>query len=279
MSIRRAPRPNQRFTVLPNATLEDRRMSWAAQGLLTFVLAKPDNWSINVAQLTKAGDAGRDKVYKLLAELEQHGYLHREQGRQADSDKGRFGKFEYVLFDTPQQEGILEDREPLTENAEAVDSAGADSVSPVPENQEADAPVTDLPLTGLPDTAKPTLTKNISKQELSSNKPPKSPNEKKSTRACQLPEDYRPLDRHIDKAKELGCQGTKTFLLAFEQFKTHHRAKGSTMKCWDSAFDTWLMNCATKFGWPHLISEKPQHAMSERDRVRARLDDIYDTNW
>lgn len=279
MSIRRAPRPSRCFTTLPNATLEDRRMSWEAQGLLTFVLAKPDNWSINVAQLTKVGSAGRDKVYKILAELEQHGYLHREQGRQADSDKGRFGKFEYVLFDTPQQEGILEEREPLTENTEAVDSAGADGKSPVTDIQEAATPVTDLPLTDLPDTAKPTLTKNISKQELSSNKPPKSPNEKKSTRACQLPEDWQPLKRHVKKAQQLGCQGTKTFMLAFEQFKTHHRAKGSTMKCWDSAFDTWLMNCGTKFGWPELLTEKPYQNKTERQRVSDRLNDIYDTDW
>ena len=129
MSIIRKARPAQNFYVLDNRIINDARLSWAARGLLVYLLARPDNWKVSVAALVNvtkgAGKhTGRDGVYALLAELEGAGYVTRQQGK---ANGGKFGSVDYLVSE-----------EPLTENTEAVEGK---------------------PLTALPDTAQP-LTAN-----------------------------------------------------------------------------------------------------------------------
>lgn len=57
-------------------------------------------------------------------------------------------------------------------------------------------------------------------------------------RARQLPENWKPNDNHIGFAAD----NRLSINAEAEQFKDHHRAKGSTMKDWDAAFRTWLRN-------------------------------------
>ena len=85
--IRRAVRPNSSFYTLDKRISEDKRLSWAARGMLVFLLGKPDHWSVSVAHLTsETKDAlgrtsGRDAVYGLLTELQSAGYVSRAQER------------------------------------------------------------------------------------------------------------------------------------------------------------------------------------------------------
>jgi len=64
----------------------------------------------------------------------------------------------------------------------------------------------------------------------------------KQSRKHRLPDDFVPNDAHRDSAskKSLDLQAE------FEQFKFHHRSKGSTMVDWSDALHTWLGN-AVKF--------------------------------
>mgnify|MGYP000403215667 CR=1 FL=1 len=96
--IRRAPR-EEGFTVLQNDTLEDTALSWDALGLLSFLLSKPDDWTVSVEHLISCRDAGRHKVRRMLSELEDVGYLVRQRVQ------GEDGKFEWlsVVYDTKQQ--------------------------------------------------------------------------------------------------------------------------------------------------------------------------------
>lgn len=99
MSIVRAPRPEANFYVLSKSISEDARLSWAARGLLVYLLGKPDNWKISVESLRRQTEGarvrtGRDGIYALLSELEQAGYLSREQQR---GEGGRLSGVEYSV--------------------------------------------------------------------------------------------------------------------------------------------------------------------------------------
>lgn len=104
MAIVRSPRPDGRFVVLDKAVSEDRRLSWAARGLLVFLLGKPDNWTVRAAHLVdQTGGAriatGRDGVYALLGELIEAGYVVREDQSRAN---GAFSEAGYTVHDQPQ---------------------------------------------------------------------------------------------------------------------------------------------------------------------------------
>ncbi|KVD37860.1 hypothetical protein WJ41_22805 [Burkholderia ubonensis] len=139
--IVRGPRPTERFYLLRREIAEDRRLSWAARGMLVHLLVKPDSWRVSVqALINETADAGlssgRDAVYRILRELQEAGYLSRGQTK---SDGGSFEAMDYIVSEIPNA--------PLTEKPEA-------------------APLTGLPLTGLPCTADPTQANTESKQGL-----------------------------------------------------------------------------------------------------------------
>lgn len=98
--IRRSPSQLRgNFTILANATLSDARLSWEARGLLSFLLSKPDHWVINVKHLiNESPSAGRDKIYSMLKELEDSGYLTQERKR---DNQGHWGETERVVHELP----------------------------------------------------------------------------------------------------------------------------------------------------------------------------------
>ncbi len=103
MSIIRAPRPEANFYMLNKSISEDGRLSWAARGLLVFLLGKPDHWAVSVTHLRNetaksSKPTGRDGVYGLLQELITAGYVQRRQDR---SQSGVLGETHYVVSETP----------------------------------------------------------------------------------------------------------------------------------------------------------------------------------
>lgn len=135
MSIRRGPRPEQRFYTVDKSISEDERLSWAARGLLIFLLGKPDNWNVSVEHLIKqtahsVGKASkRDGVRVILKELENVGYLVADRAR---NSIGKFGGMAYTVYEQP--------------------------ITPQTENPALASPQTDLPAPGLPAPANPLLT-------------------------------------------------------------------------------------------------------------------------
>ena len=109
MAIRRAPSEARRsFTVVPNQSITDRRLTWEATGLLVYLLSKPDNWIISPAQLIKERSAGSHRVYRILRELEQAGYIREEQTRSG----GRFGEVERVVYDVCERQAPSPEPDP-----------------------------------------------------------------------------------------------------------------------------------------------------------------------
>ena len=86
-TIRRAAR-RHRFVIVDQAAVEDARLSWAARGLLAYLLSRPDDWKVLVNDLKKRGNLGRDGIYALLRELRSAGYVCFERNR--DAQAGRF---------------------------------------------------------------------------------------------------------------------------------------------------------------------------------------------
>lgn len=132
MSIIRAPRPQSNFYVLDKKISEDKRLSWAARGVLIFLLGKPDHWRVSIQNLineTRGSCAplGRDGVRRIIADLIDAGYIVRAQGRR----DGEFAEVEYM---------VCEHFQPQTENPAAVDDSPQTDfpapVQPSPENPQ-----------------------------------------------------------------------------------------------------------------------------------------------
>ena len=114
------------YTVLQNHILRSS-LSLKAKGLLCVILSLPEDWDYSVGGLATICGTGRDAIRSGLQELEQAGYLTREQ---AHGQGGKFGGNVYVIHDTPQAPA------PLLENpaTEAPLSGNPSTENPLPEN-------------------------------------------------------------------------------------------------------------------------------------------------
>jgi hypothetical protein len=97
MQIHRS-RHTRGFTVLPNAVLQDRRLSYTARGLLADLLSRPDGWREDGRHMADTSPQGRHAVAKALRELARFGYYRVERVRRAD---GTFTSQAHV-YDVPQ---------------------------------------------------------------------------------------------------------------------------------------------------------------------------------
>lgn len=87
---------SERFAIIPNAVAEDSRLSFEARGVLCYLLAKPHNWQVQIQDIQKAGDIGRDKVYRILKELKDAGYIKVVVKR---DEQARILSHDYVVYD------------------------------------------------------------------------------------------------------------------------------------------------------------------------------------
>ena len=87
--IRRGPRLSDNFTILSNAVVNDKRLSFRARGVLIYLLSKPADWRTRSESIATQSDKdGRDAVRSAMRELAELGYLVRE--RLQDPQTGRW---------------------------------------------------------------------------------------------------------------------------------------------------------------------------------------------
>lgn len=143
-TIRRGVR-NARYATIPNHVFEDSRLSMEARWLLSYLLSKPDNWTVVIGDIIKKGNCGRDKARGMIAELVKFGYAEREQQR-AD---GKFGSSVLVIFDEPSF---------MTDDPQSGANLGVtESVTFLPQTV---LPATAEPAPAAPSPAKPALSNN-----------------------------------------------------------------------------------------------------------------------
>ncbi len=86
------------FTVLPNAVLQYRQLSYTARGLLVDLLSRPDGWREDGRQMADSSPQGRKAIYQALRELARAGFYRVEKSRLPDGTVVS----ENHVYDTPQ---------------------------------------------------------------------------------------------------------------------------------------------------------------------------------
>ena len=104
----------ENFTVLPNALLNDDRVSGEGLALMVYLLSKPPSWQLSPTDIRKRFKWGRDKAYRVIADLIECGYIVKD----AEREGGRFNVHVYFIYDTPQISPLPE--KPDTEKPDPV---------------------------------------------------------------------------------------------------------------------------------------------------------------
>jgi hypothetical protein len=87
------------YTVIPNEMLNNPNLSFKAKAILSYLLSKPDRWSVYLSQLAKASTDGYESVVSGMNELIANRYVFRKPCSGANP-----GGWEYFVYDEPQAE-------------------------------------------------------------------------------------------------------------------------------------------------------------------------------
>lgn len=90
-----------RWHAVPNQLSDDRTLSWAARGVMSYLLGRPQNWIVQPNDLEQ--QCSRKKVYSILQELRQAHYLALIQERAG----GKIVKTRYLIFATPYPDDLI----------------------------------------------------------------------------------------------------------------------------------------------------------------------------
>ena len=112
MILRRERR--DRFTIVDNSMIEDKRLSYKAIGLLTYLLSRPDGWAANYRHLSEMHDDGETSVRSGLDELRTCGYL--EQRRRKHPTTGQW------VWECIIREVAATPADPVSKPVESVDN-------------------------------------------------------------------------------------------------------------------------------------------------------------
>jgi hypothetical protein len=153
INVIRAPRDSEHaYFAVSRALTQDKRLSFEARGVLAYLLSKPSDWIVRIQDLQKEGSCGRDRIYRILKELRDAGYLHRDQEHQPN---GAFVWGPYRVYEQPftdKADMVAQHQEatqPFTENTDTVkpDTVNTEMVKRGKQHQEATQPFTPLPYT------------------------------------------------------------------------------------------------------------------------------------
>lgn len=97
MSIFRVEK-NKNYTVMSNYHLKDKNISLKAKGLLSVILALPENWNYSIRGLSAILMEGVTAVSNILKELETAGYIERNLLR---DEHGKITDTEYIIYEQP----------------------------------------------------------------------------------------------------------------------------------------------------------------------------------
>jgi hypothetical protein len=84
VTIIRVDKSAGRWEAVPVALTTDARLSLETRGLAAWFMTRPSNWRIQAGALSGLLDVGRDKVKRMLRELENAGYFVRSLRHDAD---------------------------------------------------------------------------------------------------------------------------------------------------------------------------------------------------
>lgn len=82
------------FFQLARSLAQNSSLTWEARGLLSYLHSLPPGWRINPAHLITQGPGGRQRMYRMLRELVDHGYMTRTDDRDAE---GKIVRWTYLV--------------------------------------------------------------------------------------------------------------------------------------------------------------------------------------
>lgn len=99
------------YTIVSNEIFK-HGLSFKAIGLYNYLVSKPDGWEYSISGIASQSGDGKDSIRTGLQELEEMGFLRREQVR----DGGKFSKSDYTIYGKPMLEN------PTSENPTQVNT-------------------------------------------------------------------------------------------------------------------------------------------------------------
>lgn len=105
MPIIRIQKRENPYVQIDRAAIEDNRLSWKARGILTYLLSKPDDWSIHIFDIVNHGPDGREAITTAMRELEKFGYARLVTTR---NERGQISEKEWSVSETPTYIGFSE---------------------------------------------------------------------------------------------------------------------------------------------------------------------------
>jgi len=122
------------YTVISNALVNDPSLSLNALAVMTYLISKPHDWRVRADDIQRRFQISRGKVYGILDELMERGYLSREIIRQGGRVKEcRYTVMEHPVPALPDTDSPLPDS-PLIENQLVVNQHN-DKVITLPSNE------------------------------------------------------------------------------------------------------------------------------------------------
>ncbi len=126
------------YVMIDKAVINDPRLSWKAKGLMSYLLALPDDWKIYVNELKKHAADGRDGTASGIKELMKYGYCTREINR---DERGLLRGYLYSVYELPSTESGFN----IENEGVQPETGNPYPVKPYPENPKTDKPNTENP--------------------------------------------------------------------------------------------------------------------------------------
>ena len=229
MAIIRTKREHN-YTVVSNKVYDKNQLSWQAMGLLGYLLTKPDNWQVMVAELVNVTKdtkkpTGREGVYNIINELKEKGFI--------SVRKNSDGSTDYTVYDEPIQQSNQENPNQGKPNQAEPNQAEPNQAEP---NQ-----------------AEPTLVNTEYKQVLNINKDGEEEGAENAAFASEknisnvfgdfpITDDWEPKDKAAFDAKlrrsQIPSLGDKRIKDALIEFTGYWSARGDTQTqaMWEHKF-------------------------------------------
>ena len=239
MSIIRTKREHN-YTVVSNKVYDKNQLSWQAMGLLGYLLTKPDNWKVMVAELVNVTkDAkkptGREGVYNIINELKEKGFI--------SVRKNSDGSTDYTVYDEPIQQP----------NQGKPNQGKPNQAEPNQGKPNQAEPNQGKPNQAEPNQAEPTLVNTEYKQVLNINKDGEEEGAENNASASEknignvfsdfpITDDWEPKDKAAFDAKlrrsQIPSLGDKRIKDALIEFTGYWAARGDTQTqaMWEHKF-------------------------------------------
>lgn len=112
---------SKNFTTVSNTLICNPHLSARAKGVLIYLLSRPADWDVYASEIERHFTDGIKSIYSILSELEEKGYIERDQSRE---ESGRFSKNEWKVYSSLEYKKALQTNtstvNPETVNREAV---------------------------------------------------------------------------------------------------------------------------------------------------------------